>query len=291
VNVPDATDLIALTSRLPGRRGLRTMVLMLVFLAPLVFAHGDLVEQIDALTARISAEPNNAELYFRRAELYREHEQWPAAAADYDRFERLAPAAASVHLGRAKLLQAMDLYPAAQTELDKFLLLQPGNVDALVTRARGHEHQGQHVQAAEDFAAAIAHAAAPEPAFYLERAQALVAADPRHPELALACLDQGQERLGPLPTLGLAAIALEVDRGHYDDALARLDQMSAGAQRQEAWLERRGDIQAKAGRREQALHAYGEAQQALADLPIRLRGSQSMQEMSHRLEKKIISLN
>ena len=278
-------------SRLRGhwRRVAGILLLLAVMVNPVARAHGDLQEQIDGLSLRIKSDPGNAELYFRRAELYREHEQWPAASADYDQVEKLAPGNDAVHLGRARLLQAMGHYEAAQGELNRFLGARPGNVDALVTRARVREQLGQHALAAEDFAQAIERAATPEPEFYLERAQALAAATPGHPEAALACLEAGRARLGPLPTLGLAAIDLEVAQGHFEAALARLEQLSAGAKRQEGWLERRGDILVKADRAESALLAYREAQQSIARLPMRIQGTQSMLDMQARLKQKIAS--
>ncbi len=164
---------------------------------PAVQAHGDLQEQIDVISERIKADPGNAELYFRRAELYREHEQWPAANADYDWVEKLAPGNDAVHLGRAKLLQATGRYEAAQGELNRFLSARPDHVDALVTRARVREQLGQHALAAEDFAKAIGPPPPPEPEFYLERAQALAAATPGHSEAALGLPGRGHGQTGP----------------------------------------------------------------------------------------------
>jgi tetratricopeptide (TPR) repeat protein len=264
------------------------MLLLCAFSAsPAAQAHGDLHEQIENVTARIKADPGNAELYFRRAELYRQHEEWPAAAADYDHAEKLAPRSDGVHLGRAKLLQAMARYDAALAELDRFLADWPDNVDGLVTRARVHEQLGQHLLASEDFAQAIRQADNPEPEFYLERAKALAAANPGHSESAVACLDEGIARLGPLPTLGLAATELEVEQGRFDDALSRLERLSAGEQRQEAWLERRGDILVMAGRREQARQAYSAAQLAIASLPPKLQNTGAMQQLRERLAQKL----
>jgi tetratricopeptide (TPR) repeat protein len=273
-----------------GRWPVVALMLLLVSLgSAVVQAHGDLQGQIDSVSARIKSDPGNAELYFRRAELYREHEEWSAAIADYDRVEKLAPGNDAVHLGRAKLLLASGRYEAAQGELNRFLAARPDHVDALVTRARVGEKLGQHALAAEDFARAIQLANPPEPEFYLERAQALASASPGHPEAALACLDEGSARLGPLPTLGLAEIDLEVGQRNFEAALARLDQLSAGQKRQEMWLERRGDILVKADRSVSAVLAYRDAQKAIARLPARQQGTQSMQDMQARLKQKIAS--
>lgn len=251
-------------------------------------AHGDLHERIEAISLRIQAEPNNADLVFRRAELYREHGAWAEAAADYDRAEALAPEADGVRLGRAQLLQATGEFTAARVQLDRYLAAHPDNAEALATRARVHRQLGDAAHAAEDFAGAIEHGNPPEPDFYLERAQAL-AASGRIDE-ALACLDQGSARLGDLPAFGQAAIELESGRGHHEAALQRLDRLRAGARRQEAWLEQRGDLLLRASLPESALQNYRDAQQAIDALPQRIRGTPAMLELGKRLQKKIQSL-
>ena len=76
---------------------------------------------------------------------------------------------------------------------------------------------------------------------------------------------------------------------NFEAALARLDQLSAGQKRQEMWLERRGDILVKADRSVSAVLAYRDAQKAIARLPARQQGTQSMQDMQSRLKQKIAS--
>ena len=187
----------------------------------LLLAHGDLHEQIENVTAQIRNYPQNAGLHLKRAELHRNHEDWPAAAADYDRAEKLGPALPGVHLGRGKMLLAMARFDEAQAELDKFLAAQPENVDALVTRGRIKARRAQPVAAAADFARAIELSPQPEPEFYLEGAQALASAGTGHTADALRILDEGIAKLGNVPVLCLYAIELEVQRKQFDAALAK----------------------------------------------------------------------
>lgn len=254
---------------------------------PIAVAHGDLHEQIVAISQRIQAEPSNAALVLRRAELYREHEQWPQADADYDRAGRLAPANPAVSLGRGKLYLAMGKLDAARVSLDSVLVAQPEHVDALATRAQVLQARGEHEAAAADFARAIANASSPEPDFYLGRAGSLSAARPARDDEALASLDAGVARLGKLPTLSLAAIELQARRGEFDDALQRLDKLREGQARQEAWLERRGDILMAAQRPDEASQAWRDAMVALEALPPRLRGTGAMLELRKRLTQRL----
>src|SRR5688500_9865807 len=80
--------------------------------------HGDLHEQIDALTEKIKAAPDDAGLYLRRAELRRLHQEIAPSKADYEQAERLDPSLTAVHLGRGKLLAQTGAFEEARKELD-----------------------------------------------------------------------------------------------------------------------------------------------------------------------------
>jgi tetratricopeptide (TPR) repeat protein len=251
--------------------------------------HGDLHEQIAALRARIEKEPRNAELYLRRAELHRLHGEWGAAAGDYDRAEQLAPSLAAVALGRGKMLLATGRFDAAKAALDTFLAADPGHVEALAMRAQVAMRRGHPLAAADDLAKAIRLSPKPEPDLFLDRSRALVAAGDEHLADAIACLDEGMAKLGRLPTLGLPAIELELRRRGYDAALARLDQLSAGAARKETWLERRGDVLSAAARPEEARKAYQAALEAILSLPPARRSTKATSELEARLKEKLKS--
>ena len=174
----------------------------------------------------------------------------------------------------------------AKAALDKFIAASPEHVDALVTRARVGVKRGKPLAAADDFARAIALSPRPEPEFYIERAQALLAAGDDRIADALRCLDEGTARLGNLPTLGLYAIELEVRQKHFGGALARLDKLSATSPRKEAWLERRGDILSTAGRLEDARQAYRAGGEAILALPANRRVTKATAELEERLKQK-----
>ena len=271
----------------PGRRLVIACLLMAALAPPIAVAHGDLQEQIVAISQRIAADPSNATLVLRRAELYREHGQWPRADVDYHRAGRLAPDNPAVSLGQGKLYLAMGKPDAARAALDRVLEAQPTHVDGLATRAQVLHTQGEYAAAAADYARAIENASTPEPDFYLGRASSLAAARPARNDEALASLDEGLLRLGKLPTLSLAAIELQVGRGKFDDALQRLDRLRQSQPRQEAWLARRGDILMAAHRPDEAMQAWRDSTAALEALPSRLRGTGAMIELRKRLMQRL----
>ena len=248
-----------------------------------LIAHGDLDEQIAIATKLIQKDPKNAELYLKRGELHRAHADWDAAMADYDRAVELDPMLVVVNLARGKALLAANWPVSARVALDRFLTQQTNHVDALVTRARVFQKLGEHAAAAQDFTAAINHSPEPQPEFFIERAESLAAQPGDHLGETLRSLDEGIKKLGPLVTLQLYAIDLEIKQKHFDAALARLDLIAAQSPRKETWLAKRGEILQQAGRIIAAREAYQSALKAIESLPASRRQVPAMAELENRL--------
>ena len=237
-------------------------------------AHGPIDEQIATLSEQLQQDPQNAVLYLKRGALHSHHRDWNAALADYERAARLDRTLDVVDLARGRTLLAAGGYPQAKSALDRFLAKHPHHGEALATRARVLVKLAQPLAAAEDYTHAIAAGEGldrPEPDYYLERARALAAARGDHVDEELRGLDEGIKRLGPIVTLQLEAINLELARKRYDAALARLGTIAAQSPRKEAWLARRGEILEQAGRVGEARLAYEEAVAAIGSLPPRHR--------------------
>ena len=271
-----------LTQHFHRKSILLLVVAICLYLMPsFVRAHEGLHEQIVAITARIKREPKNAALYLQRGELHRLHRDWARAAADYDRASRLQPTLTIVDLGRGKMFLESRRFQQAKFVLDRFLRQQPRNVEGLVTRGRVLARIGARLEAANDFTEALALAPAPEPELYLERAQVL-AGDKRYIQEALRGLDEGIKQLGPLVTLELSAIDLELRANNYDAALTRLDAITAQSERKETWLVRRGEILKAAGRHEEARKAFSAAIVAIESLPPERRQSRAITALQLR---------
>ena len=232
----------------------------------IVRAHEGLHEQIVAITAKIKRDPGNSSLYLQRGELHRLHRDWRLASLDYDRAQRLQPGLTIIHLARGKMLFESSRYKQARMVLDQFLRQEPDQLDGLVTRGRVLVKIGVPAEAAKDFTRAIAIAQPPEPELYLERAQ-ILSVETRDFDSALRGLDEGINRLGPLVTLELAAIKLELRRKDYASALTRLDLVMAQSERKESWLIQRGEILKAAGRNDEAREAFSAALLAIEALP------------------------
>ncbi len=263
-------------SRAPGRALRGAVFLCLSAAVAQPQAHPEIDWQIAEFTRRIEARPTDTSLYVHRGELHRIHRDWPAAKADFLQARALDPQLETIdfHLGRLEL-EAGDL-AAAVAALDRFLAKHPDHEPALAARAEARSRGGRYLEAARDWTRAIAATDGPQPTHYIERARALVAAGNDHVAEALRGLDEGLTRLGRPVTLELEAIELELRRGAYDSALARVDRIAAAAARQESWLVRRAEILELAGRPDEARAAYARALVAIEALPASRRGNRAM---------------
>jgi tetratricopeptide (TPR) repeat protein len=244
-------------------------------------AHGPLHEQIVRLSKEIEQFPDRADLYIQRGELHRHHQDWNAALADYDNANRLEPKLAMADLCRGKLFLDAGEPKQAKAALDRFLTNAPNDAEGFLTRGRALAQMGAHSLAAEDFSSAIQNVETPQPEYYYERSQALVAAG-RLME-ALHGVDEGIRRLGEIVTLQLCAIDLEIRMQFYDGALARLEKVAAQSPRKEKWLARRGEILLMAGRHEEARRAFRAALLEIETLPSSRRNAKAVVDLEKRV--------
>jgi tetratricopeptide (TPR) repeat protein len=264
----------------------RTLVLLLVLAAAgAAHAHGPFHERIAAANDRVARQPGNPEALIARGELFRQHGDFDTALADFAEAGRVAPANDFVDLLRGRTLVDAGRSHQAMSYLDRYLARHPDSATAYLERARAHEALVAPQAAADDWQRALDRMPRPTPDDYLRRLRAQLAAG--RSEAALGGLDEGITRLGPIASLQLPAIDLELQARRWDQALARLARVAAQAERKETFLERRGKILQKAGRREEARQAFRAALDAIAALPESQRGSTAMTELAARLRRQV----
>lgn len=200
------------------------LALALALAAPLVaLAHDSPQGPIAELTRRIQAHPDDAALYLERGELRRIMGDVAGASADYAQVERLDPAHPQLDVCRAALALDIGDAAAARQRLDVVLAARPGDPRALRLRARAHVALGDRPSAIVDLGAAIERLEHPHPDLYLERSRLLVAEGDR--PAALEGLDAARSRLGPVASLELYAIELELAQGRATAARERLESL------------------------------------------------------------------
>ena len=242
-------------------------------------AHPEIQDALDRLTTALAATPSDASLYLERGELYAKHEDWPSAEANYLRAAELSPRLPRLAIARGSLALATGNVSAARSFLDHAIAAAPTDPTAFILRARALARLDLTPAALADYARAFTLLAAPSPELYLERAALFPAA------AALGSLNEAITRLGPVMSLHLRALALEISLGRVDDALARVDLLTSTTERPELWLKRRGDLLASAGRGAEARAAYRSAQAAIAALPAWLVNSPDTARLSTELTR------
>ncbi len=245
-------------------------------------AHGATHEHIAALTIKINLDPRNADLYVKRGQAYGDHGDWKSALDDFHRAGQLDSNLTIVDLARGRTLFNAGQFEQAKSALDRFLAKEPIHPEARILRARTLAQLGQWDASVSDYSQAIEYLAqlgAPNPDYYLERAYANAARGPAYVPDALHGLDDGIATLGPLATLQLYAIELELSRGRTDDALARLESLAASSNRRESLLARLGEILELAGRTDAARTAYEQAVAAINVLTPRHRATRGTVEL------------
>jgi predicted Zn-dependent protease len=230
------------------------------------------------LSALISSSPQSAELRLRRATCYVEHQRWSEALDDIDHAARLSPDHPDLALARAEYFLARDEPLASINALASHLISHPGDPAARILRARASARSGNTLGAQNDFQLALRHLPEPKPELWLE-ANALIA----EPVAALADLETGLTRLGPVPALEERALKLELQLARTDSALQRLTRLAAHAERPETYHRRRGDILFQANRLTEARRAYTDALAAIDRLPDWLRRSEPTQQLIAQL--------
>jgi len=214
--------------------------------APRILAHPEWEAQIDAVTAEITVQPTNAALLLRRADLHRQHAEFAAAHGDISAAQRLQPGLPGSEFLRARIFLDEGKPREALAHVEICLGQSPDAYEALGLRGRIHGRLGEPAKAVTDFSAAIRCSPSPSPDLLLERARAQAALG-RFQD-AITGLDEGMERVGPTPSLQLAAIELQRQEGALDAAIARTDVLLAKNPVKEPWLVLRAEILAQAGR-------------------------------------------
>jgi tetratricopeptide (TPR) repeat protein len=209
-----------------ARSGLRLIAIGCILVAaPPARAHQPLADDIARASERIASATDPASEVLTRGELHRLAGHFPAARADYDRAASLNPNLRGLDLCRAALLVDERRWSEALPILDHVLEHDPGESRAWKLRARANESLGRPAEAAVDLARAIAASRHLRPDLFTEQARLLNRAG--RPAEALAALEQGVARLGPVVALELRAADIEETLRLTAAATARRNRVAA----------------------------------------------------------------
>jgi tetratricopeptide (TPR) repeat protein len=241
-------------------------ILVVVALAGAAWGHPPASEGIRQVTERLEAAGPDAALLIERAELHRVSRHWDDARADAERALAMQPGMAEARLCLARV--ALERGDAAGAEtLAHAYLGQRADAAGWRVLAAATAALGRRDDAAAAWTQVLETADPPIPDDYLEAAWLQARHAPQDPHAAIAILDAGVARLGPLVTLRAEAAAMARDAGMLDTALARVDALLAELPGSPGWTAERGRLLDAMGRRPEAWVAFSEAIAALEALP------------------------
>ncbi|MBC8128447.1 MAG: tetratricopeptide repeat protein [Gloeobacteraceae cyanobacterium ES-bin-144] len=253
---------------------LMAAILLLCALAPQSEAHGTHSSLMARVDERLVEKPEDGGLWFQRAVLQFEHEDHAAAAVDFAKAEKFAPGEYAVLWWQGRISEAQGNLAEARTAFDAYLSQVPNHWGALASRARVNLKIGNTGPALDDFRAALENCKDAQPDLIQEVAQAL--ASNKRTDEAVAVLEIGMSRLGPIPSLQLNLLEVEANAERFDSALARVEGFQKAAVRPEPWMQKRASILARAGRLTQSRSAWTSLIAHLNALPPAERESHAM---------------
>lgn len=254
-----------------------------------LLAHGTFHERLRHMQEEIEARPGDPLLQCRMAELHSEHGNLPEALAAVERAAEIDPEYVLLDLVRGAIFLQTRRLPEARAALDRYLTKSPGNSHALLLRARTKVAAVEPGEALADYREALRVATNPQPDLYQEVSDALLAQGSS--DEALTVLETGLRVLGPIPSLTLRAMDLEVGTGRFDAALSRVDFLQKSAPRPEPWMAKRAALLAQAGRTAEARQNWNALLVHLAALPNLERGSHSMSMLAEQARRALAALD
>lgn len=279
--------------RRPGRPYANVFAAALVLLccayANTLYAHEDLHDQAQALGELISAQPDNAALYLRRAEIQRSYRHWPQALADYQKARELDPGRKDIDFFIARMWFDAGQQEQALRFIERFLTAQPGHHNGLLLKARVLAKQAKYQRAAQSYELAVSTARRPLPEHYLEWSEVLAGAGRR--QQAIVVLKKGIAALGSLAVLLVRAAELEQERGDTGAALNYLDALPASLANSPQYLLKKADWLIAAGKKQDAAAALQAALDKIETLPLNRRSQRVMISLKQDIELRLKSLH
>ena len=257
----------------------------LVVALPQVSAHGTHSSLMAKVDSRLAERPEDGGLWYQRAVLEFEHEDYAGAEVDFTKAEKFAPGQYAVLWWQGRIFEAQGKLPEGKAAIDRYLEKVPHHSGALASRARIQMKLGANAEALSDFRAALKHCPSAGPDLIAEVATALAAHNCN--DEALAALEAGLQNIGPIPSLQLKLLEVEENAGRIDSALARLDSFQKSAVRPEPWMQKRASILAKAGRLSQSRSAWTALVARLNSLPAAQRESHAMVMLAEHAQQAL----
>lgn len=187
--------------------------------------HGGELEKaaIKELNQLIQTKPDDAEVYLKRGELYREDSEYRLALKDFNMAERLNRNLSAIEFARARVYNDINRHELTEEHLLRFLGLEPANRKALRLLATHYIDREQYREADQVYGRIIETFETPTLSFYFLRSQNRESYGDI--EGALALIEEAIRLSQWTPMLEIKAVEYEMKLDNHQAAFERLDRL------------------------------------------------------------------
>jgi uncharacterized protein HemY len=219
-------------------------------------AHPDLDLQIEELSRQISLAPSNADLYLKRGDLYRRHEDWSNSARDFEKVRELAPDQAQIDWYEGRLEVGAGHWAEGDKLLSRYLERNEKFASAYHTRAWARWQLERPEAAANDYASSILYSERPAPTLYRSLVITQFASGGDLRRQSATTVDTGLQRFpGEVSLLGLG-VDLALAGANADRAAKYLGTLSPGLFKLPQWTFRQAVLSCIQGDMESAVAGF-----------------------------------
>ncbi len=254
-----------------------------------LFAHGDLHERIQEVTKQIELFPRNWDLRQKRGELYLQHEEYRKSWQDLIICYRRQISDDRLLYCLAKAGYFLEKYDRSLHLLQKILNSNPDDIKSWRLKARCHQKKGEFLESSLYLDLVIEKSIRPKPENFIESAEAwLLSAEYM---TAQQRIEQGIERLGPLPQLEEMLLSVHLEQRNHKPVLKILSRQIENSHRKEFAYHKRAEAYLEIGERGKCQEDLLSAREAIANLPPHLQRSQAVIDLANSINQYLQKLS
>jgi len=191
-----------------------------ILISTSLLGHGDTHQRIKELTGKIKVDPENSDLYFKRAELYIQHEDYKKSNRDLKKCVALGLDSDRINFNFAVTYRNLKKYDEALYHLDKILELDMQNVRALKEKSSVFYNQKKYDDAAIYLERVAELSEEPLPENYIDASKAWELDDKVGSyKRSKKAIEKGIDRLGELMVFYQRLVKLNLANDEYEQAV------------------------------------------------------------------------
>lgn len=259
------------------------MRLMIYLCFAFALPHGDVHDQINALTQTITQFPDSTTLYLHRGELFLLDENFAAAKTDFSTCLQSGMNSPRVFLDLSKLMESLHMPDSAIYYVDLALERDGNDCPSLEWKGSLMFGMERYCESAEIYSRLISLAYQASPALYMDASFASRNC-PKTSLTADEILIKGMSRLGRLHVLEQELVRVYLSEKKYEEALAvQTDIIDHWAVKIRPYYER-AEIYLLAGNKPAAIDDLNSALRAMKSLPAYKSSTPAMQELRSKID-------